>query len=177
MPCLAHLLVVVGGVFQIVGVAWAVVEVKKVRRSLAELRKVAQEIAAEIRSLLHPPPERQHAVNLAGVISSSGGGMGNLTVTGTVGPPPTLQERVERTEAEIRRLDEQATADRQEMRAEAKRAKEHADAIEREMRELIEAQERQRREAQEAAQRLQRRIAPMLIGGLAISIVGSVIPC
>jgi hypothetical protein len=170
-------LIVLGGVMQIVGVIWAVLEVEKIRQSLIAVRKVGQEIAAEIRSVLKGPPERRDATVHAVTARGSAHAGGRIVESNVVGPPPTLDERVERLEVEIRRLDEQAMKDRENLRAEAQRAREHADAIDRELRELIEAQEQQRRESQQTAERLQRRIAPLLVTGLILSAVGSVVQC
>jgi outer membrane murein-binding lipoprotein Lpp len=178
VPCLAHVLIVVGGVLQIIGVGWAVIEVGKIRRSIAALRAAGRAIASEIRATLQRQAEEQIIGRGEAVLGSvSLSGSGSISASGTVGPPPTLEQRIERMESEVQRLDTQAETDREAMRVATARAREHADAIDREIRQLIDAQERQRRESEETARRLQRRIAPLLILGLALSVVGSVIPC
>jgi len=163
VPCLSHVLIVLGGGLQIAGVAWAVVEVGKIRRSLVALRKAGQEIAKEIRSILDAsPPGRdiRVAVHDSFTLTDS------ATVEKIPAAGPTLEQRVELLEAEIRSLAQQATDARQQAHSEARRT-----------RELIDAQEKQRRESQASAERLQRRIAPLLVIGLALSVVGSVVPC
>jgi|GEM_PF-3163660 chromosome segregation ATPase len=176
MPCLSDALVVVGGAMQIAGVAWAVFEIERIRRSWRALRKVGHEIAAEIQAMLRPPDEASEAS------PSSKWEPYTLTARSefaieTRTQPDTLDERIARLETRVTELSKGVQADRKRVEARIKRVTEHADAIDRELRELMDAQERQRRESQSSADRLQRRIAPLLVTGLALSVVGSVTPC
>lgn len=176
MPCLSHVLIVLGGVFQIAGVAWAVMEVEKIRRSLIALRKVGQEIAAEIRAMLGAAdePTEEAASKTFEPFSLDFGGKVSIEA-----PPQleTLEERVAYLETRLTNLSKRTWQDKKNLEKQVKRATERADAIDRELRELIDAQEEQRRESQASARRLQGRIAPLVVIGLALSVLGSVVPC
>jgi hypothetical protein len=189
MPCLAHVLTVLGGLAEIAGLSLVVVEIIKVQRreipehqvwvvrSLAAMRRAGQGIADEVGRLLRGEPERRDATVHVAALRGSATASGSATGTLTVGPPPTLPERVERLEAEIRRLEEQAAADRQEMRAEAREAKSRTEAAAREIEELIDERDRQRREGVRDALSLQWIGTSLFIVGVGLSVWGNLAPC
>jgi len=150
---------VVGGVAEISVLVLVVVELVKVQRreipehrgwvvrSLSAMRSAGSALAGEVRSLLGGAPVRTDATIHTHAARVSLSGSGSLSVTGTAGSRPSLPARVARLEAELRRLDERAAADREEMRTEARQAKAHTDAKTQEIRELIEERDRQRHAA------------------------------
>jgi hypothetical protein len=190
VPCLAHVLSVAGGLAEVGGLVVVIVEIVKVQRreipehqgwvvrSLAAMREAGQGIAEEVGRLLRGEPERRDATIHTGgaALSGTSGGGSSVTGTLTVGSP-TLAERVERLEAEIHRLDEQAAANRQEMRTEARQAKAHTDTAAQEIRAMIEDRDRQRREGVRDALTLQWIGTGAFIVGVALSVWGNLAPC
>jgi outer membrane murein-binding lipoprotein Lpp len=146
-------------------------------RSLAAMRAAGNGLADEVARLLRREPERHDATVHVAALSGTATAGGTTTGTLTVASAPTLAERVERLEAETRRLDEQAAADRTEMRAEAREAKSRIDAAAREIRVLIEERDRQRREGVRDALTLQWIGTIAFIVGVGLSVWGNLAPC
>jgi hypothetical protein len=186
---LANVLTVLGGLAEISGLALVIAEIVKVQRreipehrgwvvrSLAAMRRAGDALADEVRRLLLRRPEPQDAtVHVAAMRGSATGG-GSVTGTVTVGSAPTLAQRVERLEAEIRRLDEQAIADRQEMRTEARNAKTRAERVDHEIRAMIDERDRMRREGVRDALTLQWSGTILFIVGVALGVWGNLATC
>lgn len=189
VPCLGHVLTVVGGLTEIGGLALVVVEIVKVQRreipehrgwvvrSLAAMREAGSVLAVEVARMLRRQPRRRDVTIDAGPASISVSAGGAVVTTGKAGPAPTLRQRIERLEREIRRLDGQSANDRQEMRDEAKRAREHAEGIDHEIRAMIEERDRQRRQGFRDALALQWIGTGAFMLGVGLSVAGNLVPC
>jgi hypothetical protein len=182
-------LTVLGGVAEIFGLALVITEIVKVQRreipehrgwvvrSLAATRRAGDALAHEVRRLLRRGPEPQDATVHIAALRGSATGRGSVTGTLTVGSAPTLAQRVERLEAEIRRLEEQAATDRDAMRAEAREAKSRTDTVDREIRAMIEDRDRQRREGVRDALTLQWSGTILFMLGVALGVWGNLASC
>jgi phage tail tape-measure protein len=102
----------------------------------------------------------------------SGGGA--TAVVGSPGPPPTLEQRVERLENDLHALAEQAVKDPDEMHQLANEAKRRADEVGRELRALI---ENERREGLADALLLQKIGTTAFIVGVGLSVWGNLASC
>jgi hypothetical protein len=174
--CLSHLLTVAGGVAEVGGLGLVIAEISKVqRREFPEHRGWVKRSLAWLRRLTGQ--KRSHTVHLAGSASARGNARGVLSVSGSAGPPPTLEQRVERLEADLRSHAEQAVKDRGEMHRAVRDANERIDKAARELRELIEQREDERREGLADSLLLQKIGTAAFIVGVGLSVWGNLVPC
>jgi len=177
MPCLAHSLSIAGGVFEICGLVLVVAEISKVQRHEFPERqgRIRRSLAGLRQRLKRRRPHMTTVVHAGGATASGSGGV--TAVIGVPGPPPTLEQRIERLEEDFKAAAEAAVQDRDEMRKLAREARRRTDAVARELRELVQELEQGRRDSLKDTLFLQKLGTSAFIVGVVLSVAGNLVPC
>jgi hypothetical protein len=173
VPCLAHVLTIVGGLAEIGGLALVVVEIIKVqRREFPQHRGWVRRALGWLRRLGRKPETRYvtGAVSLAAVTSAGAGAVVEK-------PPQTLADRVKRLERLLDELRQLGQQDKAELRQEIAQARETSEAQVAELRAAVEKRDQERRDGLSDALLLQKVGVVAFIVGVGLSVWGNLLPC
>jgi hypothetical protein len=174
MPCLAHVLTVLGGLAEIGGLLLVIVEIVKVQqREFPQHRGWVRRTLAWMRRVFRKPPAQ--TVHVTGIGSAEA--FGNVSLEVTRGPATTLEGRVERVDKQIEDFKRKQREDKAEVERRIAEAGRRADETADELRKLIAQRDEERRKGLADALLLQKIGVAAFIVGVGLSVWGNLAPC
>ena len=175
MPCLAHLVTVVGGLAEIGGLILVIVEIAKVqRREFPEHRGWVRQTLGWLRRLGRKP--ESNVIEMSGTMSSSGTMTGRLT-TGDPGEDAPTTKRMNWFAQQLEEIRQLGQQDKAELRQEIAHASEARATELANLRATVQQREEDRREGLSDALLLQKIGVALFIVGVGLSVAGNLVSC